>query len=178
MYQEAALQGSALSQKYLGGLYYTGRIVSQDYDVALKWYHMAAEQGDVISEFQLGLIYKDGHDVERDLVEAVKWLSPAADQGHASAQNALAWLLATSVDDNIRDGQLAIQYALGAVENRKDFGFVDTLADAYAEAGQFEKAVETQKEVISMVTEDHSTFEEFVERLKGYENSEPWREDR
>lgn len=59
--------------------------------------------------------------------------------------NDLAWLLATCPDANIRNGESALAYAERAnqLTEHKDADYLDTLAAAAAEAGQFDKAVST-----------------------------------
>jgi thiol-disulfide isomerase/thioredoxin len=59
--------------------------------------------------------------------------------------NNLAWLLATHADAAIRDGTRAIQLAERAARATRanEPGVLDTLAAAYAEAGQFDKALKT-----------------------------------
>ncbi|HVZ43687.1 MAG TPA: rhomboid family intramembrane serine protease [Ramlibacter sp.] len=68
-----------------------------------------------------------------------------------TAHNTLAWLLATSPYDGVRDGNLALQSARRACEltNWKNPRFIDTLAASYAESGQFEEAVRWQNKIVS-----------------------------
>lgn len=62
---------------------------------------------------------------------------------NAFAYNNLAWLLATSQEDSVRNGEEALKMATTAHElNNDDWGVLDTLAAASAESGQFSKAVE------------------------------------
>ena len=58
------------------------------------------------------------------------------------ARNNLAWLLATSSDVSIRDGNRAIELASEAVRlsRAKDPNYLRTLAAAYAESGRFPEA--------------------------------------
>jgi Flp pilus assembly protein TadD len=86
---------------------------------------------------------------QRDFVEAAahyrEALRLAPDS--ASALNNLAWLLATCPEPGMRDGTAAAQLAGRACElstNQQPI-FVGTLAAAYAEAGQFNQAVETAR---------------------------------
>jgi tetratricopeptide (TPR) repeat protein len=59
----------------------------------------------------------------------------------------LARVLATAPDAKLRDGKRALEEAKKAVEMLKyrDGRFFDTLATAYAETGDFDKAVETEQ---------------------------------
>ena len=62
----------------------------------------------------------------------------------------LAWVLATSPVDKLRDGKRAVELAKQAVEltGGKQAEFHDTLAAAYAEAGQFDEAVRSQERAL------------------------------
>jgi serine/threonine protein kinase/tetratricopeptide (TPR) repeat protein len=140
----------------------------------------AAEQGDIAAQVVVARIYADGVEgvgVMKDLSEALKWYRVAAEQGDVEAQNALAWLLATCNDPKVRDGRNAIQFGEKAVAatNRKKHGALDTLAAAYAEAGDFAKAVSIQREAIALVP-DGKRKEECKSRLKLYESGTPYHE--
>jgi protein O-mannosyl-transferase len=58
--------------------------------------------------------------------------------------NNLAWLMSTGPDDSLRNNEIAIKLALKANQLSKQNNpvFVRTLAAAYAQAGQFEAAIE------------------------------------
>ena len=72
--------------------------------------------------------------------------------------NNLSWFLSTSPEAGLRDGSNAVFYAKMAVArtNRKNVSFLDTLAAAYAETGQFAKAVSIQKEAIALEPDEQS----------------------
>jgi tetratricopeptide (TPR) repeat protein len=61
------------------------------------------------------------------------------------ALNNLAWLLSAAPDDSLRNGARAVELArnLNRVSKQNNPFFIRTLAAAYAEAGQFDAAVET-----------------------------------
>ncbi len=64
--------------------------------------------------------------------------------------NLLAWLLATSPDDALRDGPEAVRLAerACAAAGGQDPTFLRTLAVAYAEVGRFEPALATIERAI------------------------------
>src|SRR5439155_548570 len=66
--------------------------------------------------------------------------------GWAEAHNKLAWILAVG-PDRLRDGRRAVRLATRACELTEwtDAGTIDTLAAAYAEAGDFARAAEYQR---------------------------------
>jgi tetratricopeptide (TPR) repeat protein len=76
------------------------------------------------------------------------------DPNLAGALNNLAWVLATSPDDELRNGAEAIRLAERACE-LTHYGrplFIGTLAAAYAEAGRFPEAVTTAEKAEQLVT--------------------------
>ncbi len=103
----------------------------------------------------------------------------------AGSQNDHAWLLATSRDAELRDGANAVVFAEAAVATtkRKNAEYLDTLAAAYAEAGQLEKAITIQKEAIVLTTSANSSGNtsaylksELEAHLKLYQSGTPCRE--
>jgi tetratricopeptide (TPR) repeat protein len=95
-----------------------------------------------------------------------------------SALNGLAWLLATSPEAKLRDGKRAVDLATRAcgVTLRREADCIDTLAAAYAEAGNYAAAVETQQEVVGMTSAGDPDFERFRIRLELYKAYKPFRD--
>jgi len=97
----------------------------------------------------------------------------ALDPQSLVAQNALAWVLATSPEASLRNGKEAAELALTAAQlSGGNYPQVlDTMAAAYAESGQFEKAVETAKGALRLlaVQNDPSLADGIQARLKLYE---------
>ena len=73
--------------------------------------------------------------------------------------NNLAWILATSPDDTLRNGTEAVQCAERAcnLTSFKQTGMVSTLAAAYAEAGRFPEAVNTAETAVRLATANGET---------------------
>ena len=96
-----------------------------------------------------------------------------------AAHNSKAWLLATATDPALRDGTTAgreAQMALGL--DASDPEFYDTLAAAYAEAGDFESAIESQNEAIGLwrAQHDDESIRGGEERLALYRAGSPYRD--
>jgi len=109
--------------------------------------------------------------------EAKTMYREAGERGSAADLNEIAWSLATDPDPKSRDGTNAVVFAEKAVAatNRKNASYLDTLAAALAETGQFAKAINIQQEAITL---SHSEQEkqDLASRLRLYENNSPYRD--
>lgn len=93
LWQQSAKQGFAPAQTRLGGAYYDGQGVAQDYQKAQQWFEKSAKQGDVNAQFMLGMIFKEGgHGVQQNLKRAKTWFSQACQQKDQEACQELALL--------------------------------------------------------------------------------------
>lgn len=90
--------------------------------------------------------------------------------------NNLAWLLATSPEEDVRDGARAIQLATKASEatNYEQAHVLSTLAAAYAETGDFEEAQKWSQKAVDMNDATHGP--QLAEELESYKQQKPWRE--
>jgi hypothetical protein len=68
----SAKEGNAAAQNEVGGWYYRGRHVKQDFKEAAQWWAKAAKQGNVQAIGNLGLCYQTGHGTEVDSLKAVQ----------------------------------------------------------------------------------------------------------
>jgi serine/threonine-protein kinase len=87
------------------------------------------------------------------------------DPGSAGTRNNLAWLLATAKDPRVRDGPRAVAYAREALVSRRQPAWLDTLAAAHAECGDFDRAVAAEEEAFRLSDPPN---ERFRRRLEGY----------
>lgn len=93
----------------------------------------------------------------------------------APLHNYKAWLLATCKVDSARNGKLAVEHALRACELDESPSNIDTLAAAYAEAGNFEAAVEKISQAIEL-TRDSAQKLRFEARRSFYQDHQPYRD--
>ncbi|MDO4569737.1 MAG: beta-propeller fold lactonase family protein [Planctomycetia bacterium] len=93
------------------------------------------------------------------------------------ALNNLAWIMSTAPEDDLRSKD-AVEFATKACELHPDPGYFSTLAAAYAEAGDFEKALEIIQKAIDLAKEKKQ--DEMVEALLNeksfYDARKPFRE--
>ncbi|MCA9167250.1 MAG: tetratricopeptide repeat protein [Planctomycetales bacterium] len=87
--------------------------------------------------------------------------------------NNLAWVLATSPRDEVRDGKRAIEIAQKACDltEFKLPHMISTLAAAYAETGNFDEAIKWSEKAVSDDTE-----EQLSKELESYREKKAWRE--
>ena len=134
-----------------------------------------AEKGqvdDAIPHFQRALeispTYADAHSylgtarmMKGEKTEALaQWrLALKADTDNVKVLNDLAWLMSTAADPALRNGKEAVVLAQHAVElNRgQEPMLLGTLAAAYAEAGDFDKAVETEQRAEALANQQGNT---------------------
>ena len=92
--------------------------------------------------------------------------------------NNLAWLLATCPDAEYRNGKKAVELSKKALGINHNPIYLDTLAAAYAEIGDFSKAIYLQNDVIRFLTDktNISVIAECKKHLDSYKNNQPWRE--
>jgi tetratricopeptide (TPR) repeat protein len=100
-------------------------------------------------------------------------------QSYADAYNQLARIMATCPVEKGRDGIKAVELAEKAVALSPAPRVLDTLAAAYAEAGMFDNAIETQNKAILILLKESRPETEisgYKERLAAYQVKKPWRE--
>ncbi len=105
----------------------------------------------------------------------------AIDANDLTALRNLAWLLATAPQEELRDGRQAVQLAQKACRLRAGNSpvLLDTLAAAYAETGQFARAIEAAEKALKLLGEKTPTLAEDIRnRLGLYKAHKPYRQGR
>ena len=98
----------------------------------------------------------------------------------ASAFNARAWIWATCPDQKYRAGKKAVESATRACELTawKVALFVDTLAAACAENGDFAAAIKWQEKALALLTEAEEPVRKDLEsRLTRFKAGQPFHEE-
>ena len=120
----------------------------------------------------LALIQDGRYSVARDV------LSRAVHLQNEQLINRLAWLLATCPDGAVRDGAEAVRYAKRLCPDMADCSplHLDTLAAAYAEAGQFEQATDIARLAIDRARArgNDALVRSITPRLDLYEAGKPY----
>lgn len=98
-----------------------------------------------------------------------------ASPNYAPAHNSAAWVLATTDDESLRDGKVAVSLAKIACKltDYKKAYMLDTLAAAYAAVGEFEKAVAWQTVATSLADEKQKA--EFEAHLLTFQHKQSLR---
>ena len=164
----------ALALMNRAGMYFT----QNDYDKAIADYSAAItlEPKDVEAYAGRAQTYERKKDYDHALADHESAMS--IDPKDVSTINNLAWILATCPKQELRNGKRAVELGLEAAKltELKNPGALDTLAAAYAENGQFDLAVETQKKALADAEFARTNGEESRARLKLYEDKKPYRE--
>jgi len=92
--------------------------------------------------------------------------------------NNLAWVLATTPNDKLRDAKRSIELGKQACEatEYKMAHILSTLASGYAEDGDFETAIKWSTKAVELAPPDGDNKEQLGKELESYKNKKPWRE--
>jgi tetratricopeptide (TPR) repeat protein len=151
-------------------------VAKKDHDRAIADFSQAIafDAKNVLARDDRGRAYYEKKDYENamaDYNEAIR-LDPKL----AAAYSNRAWLWATCPDAKFRDGQRALESARKAVDLfPKNAGFLDTLAAAYAETGNFEEAVRCQERALESPQLTNDTAARL--RLELYRKKQPYRQE-
>jgi len=97
----------------------------------------------------------------------------------------LAWLQSTCPDEKYRNGKEAFAnaskaYKLGKtykLSSSKISNYVESVAAAYAESGDFKHAVEWQTKAIDLLSEGDKQKSDYQSRLELYQQKKPFHQE-
>jgi len=150
----------------------------KNYDKAIQDFTRAIEKNSGFAEAYInrGVVYNKKGEYGRAISDYNMALEKKSNS--VNAINSLAWLLSTCPEERFRNGEKAFELAEKGKDINPGAYTLDTLAAAYAENGNFEKAVEIQKEVIKLIgnQENLTLLDECKKHLKAYKARKAWRE--
>jgi Zn-dependent protease with chaperone function len=85
--------------------------------------------------------------------------------------NNLAWLLATSENNDLRNPQKALEYARKAIALKKTPYIWDTLAEALYANGRITEAINAEKQALKLDPGNRQTYEKQIQKFKKAEHS-------
>ncbi|MCY3821265.1 MAG: tetratricopeptide repeat protein [Gammaproteobacteria bacterium] len=134
------------------------------------------------ARIQLGNLFAKGIHVRRNFRKARSWLKSAvsASPDHAGVVKDVAWTLTVSNLERLRDAPYALQImdqVMSSNERARGMpAYIDTWAAAYAANGDFERAIELQREALDHALNgdsaqqiDDETIEILREHLQAFE---------
>ncbi len=127
------------------------------------------------AHYQLGMAL-----VKQDIAEAVEHLKESVrlKPNQPDVLNDLAWILATYRDGGVRNPNEAVRFAEDAcaLTGYKDIEMLDTLAAAYAAAGQFDDAAATAQKAVDLALSSgrEEKAEIIRKRLDLYKAGQPY----
>ncbi len=119
-----------------------------------------------IMTYGRALIRREQHDTAAEATELERTVR--TDRSFTDALNDLAWIRATNPDAALRNGRQAVDLARHACETVPgSVKYLDTLAAAYAEAGDAKRAADAEKEAMKAARLDARTAGQHKEFLAG-----------
>jgi tetratricopeptide (TPR) repeat protein len=164
-------------------------VIQRDYADVLK---LMGRNGEALEHLSIANALKPDAATRTDLAsldylsgnpaEAARQLrrALALDPDQLEALKTLAWILATCQDDSVRDGKEALRDAKHACEltGFKRPEFVGMLAAAYAEVGDFPRAIASAEQTGQLATQAGDTRWAAISSqfLAAFQAGKPWRE--
>lgn len=172
---DAAQQGLPEAQFMVGRNLLFGQGCKVDPPKGLEWLKRSAQLDYAPAQYLLAVKIKDDPDKRQ---ASLLWLENAADSGHYPSMLELAWMLATSSDEELRDPKRAVKLAEEAAGAYSDkiTGW-DTLAAAYASDGDFKRAIKYQKRAIKQAKKLDWELPELEAHLNRYSDQLAWVEE-
>ena len=155
-------------------------IIEDDPKRAIELLTRAASAHQAQASTLLGQYYLTGDRVPINVGAASDYLRAGSNAGDMTARNNLAWILATTYEPEIRNGEESLSLIRPLALQNDDWQHLDTLAAALAELGEFEQAIATQERAIEKASEvfgeNSDPVAAMLNRLSYYQAGEPFRE--
>jgi len=142
-----------LNPRYAKAYHNLGIVYSkqQKWDAAVQSLEQSVEISPDVAQPHLDLanIYRSQGDMSKSVLHFQRALQ--ADSSQVQVMNTLAWLLATTSEEEVRDAREALRLSLQCAEktNYRNPAVFNTLAAAYAANGDFENAIQWQTRALA-----------------------------
>ena len=152
---------------------------------AKQWQESLADYGTLLAitpgDYRALLGTASAHYASGELEKALAIYGELIQRYPTEAQpfNDYAWLLATGIKDSVRNGPRAVELASQACQltEYKNAGYLDTLAAAFAEKGDFNDAVKWQEEAVKAADKEPEEIQADIRtRVDLYKQKKPYRE--
>ena len=169
-----------LDPKYAMAYHNRGTVwyAKKDYEKAIADYNEAIrlDSKNAMAYYGRGIAWSNKKEYDKAIADYTETIR--LDPKYANAYNARAWLWAVCPNEKYRDGKRAVESATRACElsEWKEAYYLGTLAAAYAESGEFDKAGEWQVKANTLYT-DAEVRKKGEDRLKLYKDKKPYREE-
>lgn len=154
--------------------YLSNKEIQPDYNRAFKLMESASSHNITYAQLWLSQLYGNGFGVEKNLTKSKVLLDEAKRSASPKAINSFAWELVTDGNKQLHNGVTAVDLMEDLLINKRNETpeRLDTLAAAYAEVGEFERAIQTQQGALGRLPKDFPDDKRhpFVDRLKRYES--------
>lgn len=109
----------------LGNFYYNGKIVKQNYTIAVEHYVKAAKYGNVDAMNNLGICYEYGRGTEKNLVKAMECYKKASEKNHPIAMTnqgilLIKFNLSSNDDKDFKEAMRLLQLSVLLDEKNKE----------------------------------------------------------
>ncbi len=175
-FAKSAAGGLPHAQFEVGRNMIEGRGCEIDKENGYKWINAAAIGGYSPAQQRLAqLSLSDEEQSRQKSLAVISWLRNASLSGHYGAKLLLAWELSTSSEPDFRNGEEALALIKADNDNYfDDLRVLETKAAAYAEIGNFKKAVKYQKKAAKTAKKLKWHIPIIGERLALYEQKKPY----
>lgn len=175
----AAASNYAPAAYRLAKLYLVGRHVERDPAQAVQWLTRASDLGLGAATLWLSELYAKGIGVPSDERRAAELRDGALSGLSLAERNQIAWELAVNTEVTLRNGALAVEIMEAVPLSELAAHHVDTLAAAYAAAGRFDEAVQTQLRALAVwpATAPEATRASLEARLSLYRDGQSYSEE-
>jgi TPR repeat protein len=154
-------------------------IVDKSPHRAIAWLEQAAQANQAQANTLLGEYYLTGRWVPEDVPAAIRYLRAGSDAGDMTARNNLAWVLATTEQPELRDGEASLALIRPLALLHGGWQHFDTLAAAYAATGNYSEAVRAEERAVAEASASLGSNSPEVaamrERLDHYQARDPLR---